>query len=519
MSRGVVAAGHAITAEAGAEALRGGGNAVDAAIGAMLASFVCESPLTGLGAGGHMLVRDAKGSEILIDFFVVVPGLGGARRTAELDVSPIRFSDEVSQDFYTGPASCGVPGVPAGMALAAERFGSMSMAELARPALEAARDGVEVTEQQGFIHQILTPILTREPAGAAIYAPDGEVLRPGGRLRMPALADDIERFASEGPKPFYEGEIAEALIRHVNELGGAISDEDLAGYRAVEREPVRGRFCGAEVLTNPPPSAGGILICLVLEILDRAGRSDAAARVAAAEHAQALRTDAYYGALDDEGFAAEFLAEEKVAAAARDVAALIGPARPSAPASKDRLGSTTHITAVDASGMCAAVTCSNGAGSGIFVPGTAVHLNNMLGEQDLSPLGFHSRPAGRRMPSMMSPTVILRDGELVAGLGSGGSNRIRSAISGTIIELLGRGATIAEAVEAPRLHFEDGAVEVEPGIDPAELARVEERGIRVHRWQARHLFFGGVHAVARDPRSGDLSGVGDPRRGGAVAVA
>ena len=518
MSRGVVAAGHLLTAEAGASALRAGGNAVDAAVGAVLASLVCESPLTGLGAGGYMLVHEPGGENVLLDFFVAAPGLGDARRQAELDVVPVHFNDEVSQDFYIGPASCGVPGVPRGLCHAIERFGSLPMTELAKPAVEAARNGVDVTEQQGYIHHILTPILTREPEGAAIYAPGEKVVGPGGVLRLPAVADDIERLAEDGAGPFYSGEVAETMARHVTGAGGELSLDDLGSYEVIEREPVCGSFCGAAVLTNPPPSSGGILICLALDILDRLGRTDADALVGASQHVQALRTDEYYEGLEDGEFARAFLNEDRVARAAEEVAARIGPA--DAPPSRvDRMGSTTHITAVDAGGMCAAVTCSNGSGSGIFVPGTGIHLNNMLGEQDLSPLGFHATPAGRRMPSMMSPTVITRDGALIAGLGSGGSNRIRSAVTQTIIRVLAGGDAIDEAVEAPRLHFEDGVVEAEPGLDPGELAAVEARGVPVHRWQTRNLFFGGVHAVARNPASGELQGAGDPRRGGAVAVA
>ena len=143
----------------------------------------------------------------------------------------------------------------------------------------------------------------------------------------------------------------------------------------------------------------------------------------------------------------------------------------------------------------------------------------MLGEEDLNPLGFHRHGGRRRMPSMMSPTVVLRDGELEAGLGSGGSNRIRSAILQTIVRLVARGLEVAEAVVAPRVHFEAGAVQAEPGIDEAALERLERRGYEVVRWPARNVFFGGVHAVARDPATGELRGAGDPRRGGAVAVA
>ena len=143
----------------------------------------------------------------------------------------------------------------------------------------------------------------------------------------------------------------------------------------------------------------------------------------------------------------------------------------------------------------------------------------MLGEQDLNPLGFHRHEAGRRIPSMMSPTIVLRDRKLEAALGSGGSNRIRSAILQTIIRLVCEGLDVADAVVAPRVHFERGAVQAEPGIEEPALQQLERRGYRVLRWPARNVFFGGVHAVARDPRTGELRGGGDPRRGGAVAIA
>jgi gamma-glutamyltranspeptidase/glutathione hydrolase len=152
------------------------------------------------------------------------------------------------------------------------------------------------------------------------------------------------------------------------------------------------------------------------------------------------------------------------------------------------------------------------------VPGTGIHLNNMLGEQDLNPLGFHRHDPGRRLPSMMSPTVVVREGELVAGLGSGGSNRIRSAILQTIIGLAS-GLDVVDAVNAPRVHFEDGAVQAEPGVDEQALERLSQRGYEIVRWNELNVFFGGVHAVSRDPDTGGLRGAGDPRRGGAVAVA
>jgi gamma-glutamyltranspeptidase / glutathione hydrolase len=152
------------------------------------------------------------------------------------------------------------------------------------------------------------------------------------------------------------------------------------------------------------------------------------------------------------------------------------------------------------------------------VPGTGVHVNNMLGEEDLNPLGFHALPPGRRMTSMMAPTVVLRDGELEAGLGSGGSNRIRSALLQVILRLVADGMGAQEAVDAGRVHYEEGVVQAEPGVDADALARLERGSRSVARWRRRNLFFGGVHAVARDAETGELRGGGDPRRGGAVVV-
>jgi gamma-glutamyltranspeptidase/glutathione hydrolase len=168
--------------------------------------------------------------------------------------------------------------------------------------------------------------------------------------------------------------------------------------------------------------------------------------------------------------------------------------------------------------MCASVTCSNGSCSGVVVPETGVHLNNMLGEQDLNPLGFHLAEAGRRMPSMMAPTVVTRAGDVVAGLGSAGSNRIRSAILQTILRMVVDEMRATDAVRAPRVHFEDAAVQAEPGVDELALQRIEAEGMRVARWQRPNLYFGGVQAVARDSRDGGFEGGGDPRRGGAVVV-
>lgn len=500
--RGVVAAGHPLTAEAGAEVLREGGNAVDAAVCAVLASFAVESPLTGFGAGGHMMVHGA-GETTLIDFFVAAPGLDGIGRTTELVPVPVRFDAETTQTFYVGPASCGVPGTAAGLAHALERFGSMPLSALVGPGIRLAREGAPVNRQQGYILEILAPIHEHMTGTRELYAPQGRRLGEGDVFAFPELAEGLERYADEGAEPFYRGEVARAISDFVVGHGGYIGPGDLASYEAVERKPIDTAFRGAEVFTNPPPSSGGILISYCLGLLERLGpRSGPEQLVAAMEAANSRRDLAFAESLYEEGMETSFLDPVGLDLAAADL-----------------LGSTTHISVLDADGNCASVTCSNGSGSGVLVPGTGVILNNMLGEEDLNPAGFHVIAPGRRVPSMMAPTVVLREGEIVLALGSAGSNRIRSAILQTVVRAVEQGFPVDAAIEAPRLHFEQGVVQAEPGIDEAALARIEKRGVPVARRPAINLFFGGVQAVARDPRTGELTGGGDPRRGGAVAYA
>ena len=518
--RGVVAAGHPLSAEAGTRILREGGNAVDAAIAACLMSFACESPLSGPGAGGFMLVHTADGEDILLDFFVAAPGLGrGAAAPAPAALMPIEveFSAEATQVFNVGASSCGVPGTLLGLAEALERFGSVPLDALCAPAALAAREGVALRPMQAYLHRILAPILSCGPEGAALYEPAGRPLAEGEVLRLPELADLLERVGAEGPGFVYRGDVAAALSEWVLERGGLLTLEDLAAYRALAREPARTHYRGREVLTNPPPSSGGILIALSLALLAPfEAPADARTLVGVMERANAARTEDFLIGLNTEGFLERFLARQAVEGARERLGE---GAEPGGRAAGGRLGSTTHIAVLDGDGACASVTCSNGSGSGVVVPGTGIHLNNMLGEQDLNPLGFHRQPAGLRIPSMMAPTVVLRDGEPEVALGSAGSNRIRSAVLQTLLGVVDEGLGAEEAVARPRVHFEEGRVDAEPGVDDEALRGLEADGYAVRRWAERNLYFGGVQAVARDPGSGDLSGGGDPRRGGSAVVA
>jgi gamma-glutamyltranspeptidase/glutathione hydrolase len=489
-ARGVVAAGHPRTASAGADVLRAGGNAVDAAIAAVLASFVAEPGLTGLAGGGYMLVAGAGGAETLLDFSVEAPGRGAdpARRT-ELVPIPVTFGD-VTQMFNAGPASVGAYGLPAGVCEAARRFGSLPLAELTAPAVAMAREGVALNASQAYVLELLELIVTSTEECAAVFAAGGRLAGEGDVVRQPDLADALELLAAAGAEPFYRGEVASAVIEWLAPRGAMLTAADLAAYRVIDRRPLRVAYRDRRVLTNPPPSAGGLLLAHALAVLDRAeGGVTPAGIVDAMARAQDQRTPEFLEGLSEEGFAERFAAR--------------------AP------GATTHVSVIDGRGQACAVTCSNGEGSGILVPGTGMHLNNWLGEHDLNPLGFHRHPPGRRMPSMMSPTVVLAGSVPELAVGSAGSNRIRSAILQTVLAVVENGLDAAAAVDAPRVHFEDGVVYAEPGADVSGL---EAAGHTLAHFRERNLFFGGVQAARRDPATGVLSGAGDPRRGGAVEV-
>ena len=474
MPRGVVAAGHPVTADAGAELLRAGGNAVDAALAAMFASFVAEPLLTGLGAGGYMLVAPPGEEPVLLDFFVSAAGRGrsdGAPH-APLETIEVDFGDAV-QLFHIGASAAGPYGTVAGACAAAERFARLSLAELVVPAVAHARAGVEVNRQQAYLFEILAPICAASPAARELYMPAGRPPVVGEVHRDPVLAGALERLGAEGAAPFYTGEVAAAVCAHVAERGGLLTPADLAAYEAVPRTPVPVAYRGRTVLTNPPPSAGGTLIAHALAKLEHAPSPPSAPDILEAmEEAQAQRTP-------------EFLS---------------------------RLGSTTHISAMDGEGWACAVTCTNGEGSGEVVPGTGVHLNNIMGEEDLSPYGFFTHPAGRRLPSMMAPTMVVGDGGPALALGSAGSNRIRSAILQVVVGVLDHGLDVQAAIDAPRMHVEDGLTYLEPGVDETGLG--DRSLVRFH---APNLFFGGAQAVERV--GDELRGGCDFRRGGAVAVA
>jgi gamma-glutamyltranspeptidase / glutathione hydrolase len=478
--RGAVAAGHPLTAEAGARVLEAGGNAVDACVAAACVSWVCESPLTGPGGGGFMLVHQGNdGKSRLFDFFVTVPRVpAGASDLLQLEID---FDGDTQQTFRTGAAAVAVPGTAVGLETAHGQFGTVPWADLVAPAARLAREGVVLTPAQGYLHRILDGLLRHSPEGNAMYGcPDEDrPLHAGERFVLGDFADTLERIAEGGAGVLYGGDLGRRIVDHVQSGGGVLTLEDLAGYRVVRRRPLSVEYRGHEFRSNPPPSSGGLLVGLGLQSLGDE-EPDAEAIVAAMEAQDAVRGGAFVRGLQRGG------------------------------AAQRLLSGTTHISVVDARGDAASLSASLGSGSGVVVPGTGIHLNNMLGEADLA---ADARP-GERLTSMMAPSVLLHEGRPRLVVGSAGSARLRGAILQVVANVVGKGMGVEEAVDAPRLHVEEGVVYCE---DAAVADRLEAAGREVVRFRRQNLFFGGVSAV-EVRGDGSLAAAGDPRRGGAGVV-
>jgi gamma-glutamyltranspeptidase / glutathione hydrolase len=492
--RGAVAAGHPLTAQTGARVLEAGGNAVDAAVAASLVSWVAESPLNGPGAGGFMLVHRARDrSSRVFDFFVSVPGLGlPDRALSDMDRVDVDFSGGSTQVFHIGAASCAVPGAALGLEQAHRSMGSLPWRELFQPAIELARTGVELNNGQAYLHAILDLILRHTPESRAVYERNGERLVVGDTLVQDDLAQTLELIADQGARVLYEGELADAISDHVRANGGCMTHQDLNDYRVIRRRPVSAQFCGEEYLSNPPPSAGGILIAFGLPLLEELGPGEPGTAEAIDALARVMREQAHarVNARVVSGGLSRAL-EERAAVVSRG---------------------TTHISVIDGKGNAVALTASTGAGSGVVVPGTGIHINNMIGEFDLAK---PPRP-GARLRSMMSPSITLRDGGPHLVVGSAGSLRLRGAVMQIVVNVVAHDLPVEHALERPRVHLEGEHLHCEGGHDPAELDKLEDMGWDVIRWRRQNLFFGGASAVTS--KDGELAAAGDPRRGGAGVV-
>ncbi|MDH5749588.1 MAG: gamma-glutamyltransferase [Rhodospirillales bacterium] len=514
---GAAAAGHPETAAAAAAILREGGNAYDAVLAGLCAACVCEPVLASLGGGGFLLARTGQDESRLYDFFVQTPR--SRHSESEVDFFPILADfGTAQQEFHIGRGSIATPGIVKGMFQIHRELCTMPMARIVEPALELARKGVTINPFQAYIFRIVEKIYSRDEVNGIFSSrkiPE-TLIGEGEILRNPEFADTLEVLAREGEDLFYRGDIAKTIIDDCRTGGGHLSPEDMENYRVDCRVPLGISFRDTRLLTNPPPSTGGILIAFALEM---ARQSDlVSVNFGSVEYLVRL---AKAMELTNKARVESRLHETDAASAAE---VLLNPSFLEM-YRKEVLGrplaqrGTTHISVIDKKGNAASMTVSNGEGSSYVVPGTGIMLNNMLGEEDINPHGFQNWPTDTRMCSMMAPSVLVWPEGKLAALGSGGSNRIRTAILQVLLNLLAFEMSAEDAVNSPRIHVEGDLINLEDGFEPATSSKVASGFSNVKKWEEKNLFFGGVHAVIRDPAKKEFTGAGDPRRGGAIVVA
>jgi gamma-glutamyltranspeptidase/glutathione hydrolase len=450
--------------------LERGGNAFDAAVAAAFAATVAEPCLTSLGGGGFLLAHVAREDRtVLLDFFVNAPGRGFTEKdpgkSLEEHFLPIEVPFESTvQVFHAGAGSVAVPGMLRGLLSCHGELCTMGLEDLVAPAVECLDEGVPCNDLQDYLLRILEPILTLTDYGTEIYG--GKV---GGTLYNPLYRD----FLIKGPSHWEDtmhGSGASALESRMKDSGGLLTSEDLRRYAVHRKEPLRFFYRGHEVLTNSPPSFGGTLLKLALKELEN---------------------------------------EDLAGASPPERLSLLAGAMDLMNRSRSGAGGTTQISVMDSDGNAASMTSSNGSNSGVFMGDAGVMLNNMMGEDDLHPDGFHAMTPGVRVGSMMSPTLIMHNGAIRSVLGSGGSKRIRSAMLQVMTSLIDRGMEVRDAVEGPRAHLDDsGVLQLEPGFSLEEIDAVSSRW-PVNLWARKDLYFGGVHTVTAGG-----GGWGDSRRGG-----
>lgn len=499
LQAGAVAAGHQVTADAVARTLDEGGNAYQAATAGLIAACIAEPVFASPGGGGFMTARHRSGKTEVLDFFVDLPG----HKQPDAHVSEVEADfGSVRQLFHIGSGTSAVPGMEAGLN-ALIHFGEtengLSLQKLFRIALSSAQ-GMNISRLQGRLFEIVAPILQASDEARALYAPEGKLLVSGDQFQNNELRGLFEEIAARSDASL-SGFCEPDRILQQQEEGGHIQAEDFSDYAAQLREPTRWENQTCRAFSNALPAMGGVLALAMLGA-DGSSHSPLCGRANAIKLVDSFWRSGRSGS----EIAEEFNVEANT---------------PEQSAGKDGFNGTTHISVIDRHGNAVAVTVTNGEGNGQIVPGRGYMLNNMLGEEDVNPVGptrWIPQPAGRRrLSSMMAPTIADgADGTLLA-LGSGGSNRIRTALYQVLANRFLTGMDISEAICLPRIHGERDCLDIEDFNNQPEASALEGVFPKTEFWQEQSLYFGGVHAVERNPR-GRFDGAGDPRREGVFIV-
>ncbi|MEP3278642.1 MAG: gamma-glutamyltransferase [Stappiaceae bacterium] len=491
---GAVAAGHQLTAEAATEVLIDGGNAFDAIVAGLLVASVVEPVLCSLGGGGFLMARPAGRRVDLVDFFADAPL--NKRNPDEVEFVDVSADfGTATQSFKIGKGSIATPGMIPGLFFIQEHLGSLPMRRLIEPAVAIAKNGHRVTKYQAELAAIVKPILTFSAEARKQFSPSGDLIKQGDIYKNPALGETFEALAEDGVRFAVDGPLGQAILDG-QDSEGFLTVEDLRRYEVRHRPPLKTSFAGAMLALNPAPSMGGALISNMLARMQH----DTIDPLRIAEAMELTDRQWHLDPQDYEGLCAAALPRETLI-------------------NKTVQRGTTHISVIDSEGNAASTTVSNGEGNGEILPEFGFMPNNMLGEEDVNPKGFHSWVPGHRLSSMMVPTLVRKDDGTIIALGSGGSNRIRTAIFQVLLRLLAEGSHVTDAVCAPRLHVEKAFLDYENGYNEGEVAKLVDAFPEHHRyWEKPSMYFGGVHAVSRNEKGG-FDGAGDTRRAGVYLTA
>ena len=502
-SRGMVVTNHPLGSAAGAEMLAAGGNAVDAAIAALFALTVVEPMMVGIFGAGMTHLRLADGRHLVIDNYTTAPA--AARPDMYRPVSatwPDYLRVEGDRNLL-GLLAVGVPGTLKAWAETVARFGRLDLETVMQPAIRHAERGFRATP---YLVEAVTETaadLARFPETGRTFLPDGAPIKPGDLVVMPEYAATLRLIAAEGPAALYRGGLGAAVVEYMRRAGGIITGEDLARYETIERAPIRGRYRGYEIAGAPPPTAGGLHLIEMLNILE--GLDPRGLGFGTAEYFHVIAEVLKIGFADrdactgDPAFVdipVERLTSKEHAAARReqirpDRAGVYGAASGVAAGSAH----TTHVTTADAEGNVVAMTqtLNNLFGAKATVPGTGMLLNNTMALFDPHPGTPASIAPGKRVTSSMAPTIVLRDGRPAWALGLPGGVRIFTSVFQAVVNLIDHRMTLQEAVEAPRIWSQGQELEMEQDIPAAVRDAVAARG---HRVVAVPAVAGGMNAVA-----------------------
>lgn len=489
MGQSAIAAGHESTLESAEEILRLGGNAFDAAISACFTMFAAEPCMASAGAGGFAMCHSVDQGTHLLDFFTQTPKQKDMDRVLDFKAIQVDFGEEV-ETFHIGKASIATPGVIAGLSALHDRYARLPMKELVQHAKQISSVGVKVNAFGELDIELLKEIFALEPSIRDIFFKDDMIKREGDTMIFPHLANFLDFIVEEGARGFYEGEIGAYISQTINEGGGFLTREDFMDYRALWSEPMRMPYRGHTLCLPNGPSMGGAIMAM----LDYNGMTEGwpITKLLLKVKEEIHETGGIVQAMD------EFLP-------------FLGySSQGTGEASKG----TSHFSILDRWGNSIAFTISIGEGSGYWIPGTDMQMNNMLGETFLLPGGQHSWLLDSRLNSMMTPVMVLNDHrQLCYAGGSGGAGRIPYVIYQVLEALFEKGMDLKEATVYPRQHWHDGVLQFEIGSDIQGLAIGKS-----HRcWNEHSLFFGGVHSVFSS-RNGDIQAFGDPRRYGVGKV-